>query len=383
MASLDWKLSVLTFPQFWDNAARRLDLRAVVLPRNNPLDPLLTGIPPVPDEPAFVDAKLTFDIGFIASLDRLPDPADVQFSQIVSGQTPPDLGGLYDELALHFPVAPPGAALPAPTPRRANTQILKYLPVSYRSAFAFGSTRTSYARTDDSFRCALQTPPGPVPPPPPSPGMRWGQVIASVLSQPRLAERLGLVYRLSLNIPADIPVGRGGWLYVSFAVGTTYSSLLPPKPNIKLYAARIPPLDVERERTLFAPVLFPVPAPSLSFDENILEAQTWDDGFAKIVHCAQPRHGDLLDNSTDPTAPVQDAGIQLGWDDEQLVIWFNRQADTDPQVVAQDSPMGVHGYRVDVRRMGTQDWTSLARVEGDLKLGTFNEHFVGEHALRV
>ena len=82
MASLDWKLSVLTFPQFWDNAARRLDLRAVVLPRNNPLEPLLTGIPPVPDEPAFVDAQLTFDIRFIASLDSLPDPADVQFSQI-------------------------------------------------------------------------------------------------------------------------------------------------------------------------------------------------------------------------------------------------------------------------------------------------------------
>src|SRR5215217_4779761 len=179
MASLDWKLSVLTFPQFWDNAARRLDLRAVVLPRNNPLDPLLTGIPPVPDEPAFVDAQLTFDIRFIASLDSLPDPADVQFSQTVSGQTPPDLRGLYDELALRFPVAPPGT-LPAATPRRTDTRILKYLPVSYRTAFAFGSPRTTRARTDDSFRCALQTPSDPIPPPPPSPGMRWGQVIASV-----------------------------------------------------------------------------------------------------------------------------------------------------------------------------------------------------------
>ncbi len=121
----------------------------------------------------------------------------------------------------------------------------------------------------------------------------------------------------------------------------------------------------------------------MSFDENILEAQTWDDGFAKIVHCTQPSHGDLLDNSTDPTALVQDAGIQLGWDDEQLVIWFNRQADPDPLVEAQDSPLGVHGYRVDVRRADSQAWTSLARVEGDLVLGPFNEHFVGEHSLRV
>jgi hypothetical protein len=164
MASPDWKLSVLTFPQFWDNAARRLDLRAVVLPRHNPLDPLLMGIPPVPDAPAFVDAQLTFEIQFISGLEQLPDPAHVQFSQTVSGQTPHDLRSLYDELARRLPVAPRGAALPDPEPRRANTQILKYLPVSYRTAFAFAAPRTTFARTDDSFRCALHTPPAPMPP---------------------------------------------------------------------------------------------------------------------------------------------------------------------------------------------------------------------------
>jgi hypothetical protein len=146
----------------------------------------------------------------------------------------------------------------------------------------------------------------------------------------------------AIGIPDTIPIGRGGWLYATFAANTTYSSLLPPEPIIRLYAARIPPLNVERERTLFASVLFPVPAPPLSFDENILEAQTWDDAFAKIVHCAQPRTGDLLDNSTDPTAPVQDAGIQLGWDDEQLVIWFNRQADSDPLVERTPTLSGVN-----------------------------------------
>ena len=383
MISPDWKLSVLTFPQFWDNVARRIDLRAVVLPRNNPLEQLLTGIPPASDEPAFADAELTFDIRFIPSLERLPDPAGVQFSQTVSGKTPPDLRVLYEDLADRFPLAPPGAVLPEPKPRRAKTRILKYLPVSYRNAFAFNTPRTSRAFVDDSYQCALRKPPGPIPPSTPSPGLRWGQVIAGVLSQPRLAERLGLIYQLSLNIPEDVPVEQGGWLFVSFAPGTTYSSLLPPQKQARLYAACIPSLDAAQGRTLFAPVLFPVPAPPLSFDENILEAQTWDDGFAKIVHCTQPSHGDLLDNSTDPTALVQDGGIQLGWDDEQLVIWFNRQADPDPLVEAHDSPLGVHGYRVDVRRAGSQAWTSLARVEGDLILGPFNEHFVGEHSLRV
>ncbi len=205
MASPDWKISIMTFPQFWDNTARRIDLRAVVLPRINPLEPLLTGIPPASDEPAFADAELTFDIRFIPNLERLPDPAEVQFSQTVSGKTPPDLRTLYSELADQFPLAPPGAVLPEPKPRRANTAILKYLPMSYRSAFAFNTPRTSRAVTDDRYHCALRAPPGPIPPSTPSPGLRWGQVIASVLSQPRLAERLGLIYQLPLQLPGGHP----------------------------------------------------------------------------------------------------------------------------------------------------------------------------------
>ncbi|MGC2576026.1 MAG: hypothetical protein WA376_00445, partial [Terrimicrobiaceae bacterium] len=241
MASLDWKLSVLTFPQFWDSGARRLDLRALVLPRHNPLRGLLVPVPLAPtDPPAFVDAKLTFSIQFIPDLGQLPNPANVQLSQTVSGKTPPDLPALYEKLAFRFPLASPSAVSPAPTPRRPDTRILKYLPASYRTAFAFSSPRTKLAFTDGSFRCALRTPPDPtIPLPPPSQGMRWAQVIAAVLSQPRLAERLGLVYRLSLNIPGTIPIERGGWLYVSFAPDTTYSALLPPEPSIRLYAARI------------------------------------------------------------------------------------------------------------------------------------------------
>jgi hypothetical protein len=385
MASPDWKLSILTFPQFWDAAARRLDLRALVLPRDNPLHGIVVPVPLAPsDPPAFADAKLSFAIQFIPDLEHLPDPANVRLSQTVSDKTPPGLRALYEELALRFPLALPDAPSAAPAPRRPNSRILKYLPVSYQTAFPFCSPRTPHARIDNSFRCALRTPPDPdTPPPPPFAGMRWAQVIAVVMSQPRLAERLGLVYRLSLSIPEITAVERGGWLYVSLAADTTYSSLIPPEPTIRLYAARIPPLNAEQERTLFASVLFPVPAPPLSFDENIVEAQTWDDGFAKIVHSAQPRSGDLLDNGSESAAPVQDAGIQLGWDDEQLVIWFNRQADANPLVEQRDSPLGVHGYRVDVRRLGTETWTSLMRVDGELKLGEFSEQFLGEHSVRV
>jgi hypothetical protein len=212
--------------------------------------------------------------------------------------------------------------------------------------------------------------------------MRWGQVIAAALAQPRLAERLGLIYGLSLDIPAAIDTSLGGWLYVTLAAGSPYSALLPPGgANVKMYAARIPALDSAKDRTLFASVLFPVPAPPVSYDDNVVEAESYDDGFAKIVHSAQPRNTDLLDNSSTAAPPVQDAGIQLGWEDEQVIVWMNRQA--DPAFEIQDSPMAVAGFHVDVRPAGGGAWTSLARVEGDLDLGAFHEHFTGEHSLRV
>ncbi len=248
MASTDWKLSILSFPQRWNAAAGRLDLRILLLPRGNPLDPLLTAVAPEPEQPAFADAGLTFELRFIPGLDSLPEPAAVELTQTQAGLTPTGLRELYEALAERFPIAPPGT-LPEAQPRRAETWILKYLPSSYRTAFPFSAPRTPRAVTDDSFRCALRTPPPDLPPRPPSPGMRWGQVLAGLLAQPRLAERLGLVYRMSLEIdPAALK--RGGWLYAGLAAGTTYRALEPPKPHMRLYAARVPPLDDRRSRPL-------------------------------------------------------------------------------------------------------------------------------------
>ena len=79
--------------------------------------------------------------------------------------------------------------------------------------------------------------------------------------------------------------------------------------------------------------------------------------MAKLVHGSQSDEGD---------------SIQLAWDDEQIAEWFNRQVDRDGAGnLPSDAPLGVAGYRVDVRRQGDQDWNSLVRVEsrGDLSLG--------------
>lgn len=385
MASPDWKLSVLTFPQRWDGATRTVHLRWVVLPRVNPMDPLVSGVPPAPDEPAFVDADLSFEARIIPSLDHLPRPADVQEAQGLGASTPSNLRTLYTALAAEFPMAPAGAPAAKPEPRRKDAHVKKFLPVSYQTAFAFERPRTPFAYVDDTYRCALQTPPRIPPAPETFPGFTWGQIIATLLQQPPLAEHAGLIYHDTVTLPSDTFLENGGWLYVGLAASGDYGALVTAGGDgVKYYAARLPPLLKDESRPLFAAVLFPVAAtpPAVSYDENFSEAESYDDGFAKIVHCEQP-------DAADPTAPdeerlpaVQDAGIELGWDDEQVTIWMNRQI--DPTFETQDSPMAVSGYAVDVRKPGTTTFTSLTRVKGTLRLDTvLNEPYEGDRALRV
>ena len=62
--------------------------------------------------------------------------------------------------------------------------------------------------------------------------------------------------------------------------------------------------------------------------------------------------------ATTSCRPATDAGIDLGWDDEQVTVWLNRQLEAmrkrlDPLQKAVEAPLGVSGYRVDVRMPGS------------------------------
>ena len=124
------------------------------------------------------------------------------------------------------------------------------------------------------------------------------------------------------------------------------SSATPP--------ARIPALTPGDTRQLFAAVLFPVldagagPAVPLgNYDEAFIEAADYADGYAKIVHGTQPVSQNLLAEEPDGLAPVTDLGIRLGWDDEQLLIWQNRQLKADrvgsPDCRQAAAPRRAHG----------------------------------------
>jgi hypothetical protein len=69
----------------------------------------------------------------------------------------------------------------------------------------------------------------------------------------------------------------------------------------------------------------------------------------------------------DGTRPAKELGIRIGWDDEQVTIWMNRQIDATQ--AGYDAPIGVQGYRVDVRHPAEATWHSLVHAAGPLTIG--------------
>ena len=353
-------LMLLPYLQSWDGA--RLLLRLLALPRVNPLDPLVSGSDP--PAPTFATASLRFDVRFIPGLDAMPTPTSPVTSVEVASPAPlADARALFAALEAIFPIDP--AAGPG-TPRRPGVAIHKYAPSSYQAAVGHASSRTPLLVTDDSYHCAVTAAPSKgyakLPPPAPLP---WGKVLAICLRQPALAEALGLVRPLTVTLPDPSLLSDGGWVSVSLAPGSDAHALVTTN-SVVSYAARIPPL-VE-PRPLFTSVLFPsTPSSTAGYDELFQEVIDYDDGFAKAVHTGQPQTLDPLLDGDDGSRPVRDLGMRIGWDDEQVTIWLNRQI--DPGAAALDAPMGVFGYRVDVRLDGTDEWSSLCRASGPVEVG--------------
>jgi hypothetical protein len=369
------KLNLLPYLQHWDGT--RLRVRLLAIPRGSPLDPLVP-----PGGPSFATANFIFDVRLIAGLAALPTFGTPATSVNVASPHPPNAQALFNALAGVFPIDP---APPPANPRPAGTTIMKYLPPTYRDTVGFSGSRTPYTVSDDTYFCALRTgtnkPPYKKIKPPPAPKFPWGKVIAIAMRQPVLAEAVGIIRRFEVNVPADF-FKEGGWLYVTLAPASDAFALTTTPDALKTYAARIPALRAPR--TLFTPVLFPVanvPPPG-PYDDLFQEAEDYDDGFAKAVHATQPHFLDPLNETDDGTRPVKDVGVRLGWDDEQVPVWLNRQI--DPAKAPLDAPLGVFGYRIDVREKGTAGWSSLCLAKSTVKVGaTVVGNFNGELAIET
>jgi hypothetical protein len=350
------RLVLLPYLEHWDGAS--VSVHLLVIPRGNPFDPLIA------NAPAFPDARFAFSVHVVAGLDTMPNlasaPTTTITQSVVATARP-----LFTALEAEFPIDP---APPAPIQRPANTAIKKHLPETYQAAVAFSPGRTHLVFTDKTYSCAIQAPP----PRPykkiiPATKVAWGKVIAALLRQPVLAEGAGLLRMLKIPITPPLTLAAGGWIFITLDPASDGAGLIGAPDGLKIYAARIPALTATR--SIFSPVFFPLTAgaPTVSYDELFAECDDYDDGFAKAVHCAQPRQLDALQEKPDGTRPVKELGVRLGWDDEQVTIWLNRQI--DPAAASLDAPMGVQGYRIDARVAGDANWHSLVHAVGPVKIG--------------
>ena len=378
------RYTTMVFPQGFDG--QKITLNIVLIPRNqNPFDTISTGLPAPNDvTTSFADLIPKFELKVIKGLDEWPisnstnaGSAPEQIPVTVAEAT--NKKALLQGMAADF-----GAKINLDnTTDKAEAQEItlnKYLPESYRGSFNFTTPRHKNAKTDDSYHCAIRADVKKKPNWKNSDDMSWGQVFAHILRQPLLARACGMIYSAEISV-ADHPdwYDKGSYVYVDL-VNADYEAvqeqlfLDPDGPFVKRYAARLPKLEVNEARPLFAPLLFPVlfrqglvdpEPPKAPWDQIFAEVNEYNDGFTKIVHAAQPVSSNLLSEQQDGVHPVNDMGFRLAWDDEQILIWYIRQLTHNPEELGKriDAPLGVYGYKIDVKKENAPEWNSLNLVK--------------------
>lgn len=396
----------MTFPQRL--VGNVLTVNIVVVPRNvDPFAPWPTGlVNPNPTQvPGFANLQPKFQLAVVRGTDDFPlsnASADSRKPILINVTEIPatNKAAILQKIATQFKITDNSDKMPDPVPlaEAGKRGIKKYLPFSYRKQFNFTQPRHPNAVTDDSYQCAVRDKVELIEDYKPKNNVSWGKVFANILRQPLLAKACGMIYEVTLEIDPTW-FENGGYLYADI-VGSEYqtaqTALLEAAdgPLIKRYAAKIPELVVGEDRPIFAPVLFPVlyqqsseltePIPAGPWDELFLEAHLYNDGFAKIVHANQAESGNLLQESPDGLPPQSDSGIRMGWDDEQILVWYLRQilenpGDTPGSNKRLDAPLGVMGYHIDVQQAieGAQ-WESLNVIQVSAADGGLAENFAGQ-----
>ncbi|HPE77392.1 MAG TPA: hypothetical protein PLC80_14970, partial [Draconibacterium sp.] len=390
------RFSIMALPQSVD-ANGVLSLNIVVIPRNiNPLIEVNTNYGVGNKAKAFVDVNPQFEVKVVNNPDEFPGKIPAN-EKAVNPVSPFVYSGIRAEIyktlrdaidengkPKYFDIddarstdVNPNSKHTAPKAEMdRDLAVRKYLPESYRNAFNFTAPRLKNAVTDNSYICALRDQKPPIPFVKDD-KVSWGKVYAHLLRQPLMARQAGLIYEAQIQLaPGDFK--NGGWLYVDIQNGTDYAqeqvNSLPDikGPFIKRYAARIPVLEENEARTLFAAVLFPVvktgESPVGIYDELYIEASRFNEGFATIVHANQPVSGNLLREKQDGFHPQKEVGIRLGWEDEQILIWYLRQMAVDKNTNERlDAPLGVMGYQIDVKMSTAADneWESLNAIKSN------------------
>ncbi|HEY2301901.1 MAG TPA: hypothetical protein VGH66_08405 [Acidimicrobiales bacterium] len=377
-------LVMMTFPQRWDGNGT-LTLNLTLLPSVDPISGPLIGSNPA--TPSFANGKPVLAVHVqptVAALPSLAAPGVFEVTPTVTSD-PADPPATFKLLQTAVVAAGRTVGAPATLPP-VTARIRKSLPPSYLAAGG-GPPTGDLTTTDADFGCDVRGEPA-VPLTPPPTTISWGEIISYAMRQPVLATKLGIQYSLQITLPAAqaSALAGGGWVWVSLDATDPWSSAgALVSGSIRVHAARIPPLD-GAARSLFASNEFVVDGTATPPDSAFAAAEEYADGFAKLVHCTQPDNTDAAVGDGE-LAPASDVGIQIGWDDEQVVTWHNDQLSllnarrAGTLSAAPAAPLGVLGYRVDVADVTPATpggpplapaWQSLARVTTTVaSLGTF------------
>ena len=383
MSGTNRNLTLMLLPQSWDG--HQLVANLLLLPNGDPTAavPLISG-----SELAFATAQPKLRAALLPGLtkpawDPSITPAMLSFIPLTLTYSSAQ-NAIFSALKAEYTPN-------VPLPRQSKGRIRKDLPQSYREATGFQTPSSDLFTAEDGFGCALAAAtPNTTPVTPRT--IAWGEILSYALRQPLIAEAMGLMY-LQVSIPLSAPqAAGGGWIWLEIDTSSPenwYSRLHSENPNaISTYAARLPALTAKQD--VFAAILFPtVPAAydSAVLDTAQFEADVYLDGFAKIVHANQPTSSDAVTGDQTRVAPGTDAGIQIGWDDEQVTTWVNRQIQiaqalvnpTPPVTPVAELPFTVLGYRVDVRKQHTSDWASLCAASGTLNAaGVFSTSYTAQ-----
>ncbi len=360
------RLTILPFLSDWDPGSTTLTLNVMTIPIGDPRDPLAAAAP-APPAPTFIGTAITLAPHVSTDLSTVPVLADVPASATTLPLTAPaGQAAIFTDLATQFSITEPQQAFE----RKSAFRLAKYLPVTYRKSFSFVAPKTPLAVIDDSYLCALRCPPEtPITEAPPTTEVSWGEVFAMLTRHPAMARAAGLLHTVSIDLGGPFP---GGWVFFSPASGSAFSAQAAADPGyLRLYGTRVPVLETTQGRPVFTAVSFPVAADAAAqaalgpLDEVFDEAITFDDGFAKIVHARQPSTSELAADDGSGLPLLTDPGIQLGWDDEDVLIGMNRGVGNNPDgSLPAEAPSGVAGYRIDVRLQGDTAWNSLCRIAG-------------------
>jgi hypothetical protein len=377
-------LSLMLLPQSWDG--HQLIANLLLLPNGDPTAPvpLVSG-----QELPFANAQPVLRAALLPGLAVPPWGPSVTTAMLT--YVPLTLPYSSTQSAIFAALS--SEYTPAVPPLTQPTAIIrKDLPESYLEATGFQTPDPTYFTARDGFGCALGTAtPNKTPVTPYT--IAWGEIISYALRQPLIAQAMGLMY-LQVSIPlTPAQVTGGGWIWLeidSSSQSNWYAKLVTEQPTaVYTYAARLPSLS-SAAQDVFAAILFPTV--SANYDAQTMdtaqnEADLYLDGFAKIVHASQPISSDAVTGDATTIVPGTDAGIQIGWDDEQVTTWVNRQigiaqafaSPTPPVTPIAELPFTVLGYRVDVRQATTDPWASLCAASGTLNAaGVFTTSFTAQ-----